>query len=337
MLFLAHATWFTDAQPGFDLAFATSPVSVIVLASAITVALVWRRGASLLLRRPEIPWLRGVGRLGPWIPRILAAHAGVSLLALAASRAYLTPSLTLPLTWWGLLLTLLEAVVGIWLVLGRRVRPAAWLLVIAGPLGMLGFGFQPILERADLLGVGLFLALLPPNDLDAGGRIRIDPDRIRSAVFALRLLLGTALIVAAVTEKLARPEMSLAFLQEYPMFNVAQLAGLPVGDLTFVQVAGGIEVLFGLLLISGALPQVVALLALPTFGLPVAFLGAPELIGHLPIYGALLALFAFGSRADTAYVCSWLPRRASRRSPTDRAPAPPAASAPSSTQPRSGW
>jgi hypothetical protein len=124
----------------------------------------------------------------------------------------------------------------------------------------------------------------------------------------LRVLVGLALIILAYTEKLARPELSLAFLDRYPAFNILQFVGLDVSDLVFIQIAAGVEILFGLLLISGALPQLTVIAAGIPFNATLFFLGATELIGHLPIYGAMLALLVYGSRQDTAPVCSWLPR-----------------------------
>jgi hypothetical protein len=308
---LAHALWFTEVRPPYDVGFATAPWSLAVAFLAVLAAAGWRWGARFL-PRPELAVLRPIGRLGPWIPRLLGIHAGVSLLALAARLEFLVPTLDLPVTWWGLGLGILEGIVGVWLIAGWRVRPAAWLLVAAGPLGMLGYGVVPILERADLLAIGLFLALLPPDDARPGGRIAVDPERVRGALFALRLLTGGTLILLAYTEKLARPELSLAFLDRYPAFNLLQLLGgtigLEVGDLAFIRFAAGVEILFGLLLISGALPQLTVLAAGIPFKATLFFLGATELIGHLPIYGAMLALLVYGSRDDTAPVCSWLPR-----------------------------
>jgi hypothetical protein len=308
---LAHARWFTTSDPSYDWGFATAPLSLALIAAAVVIAVVWRLVAPRF-PRPELAVLGGLGRLGPWIPRLLAIHAGVSLLALASRLEFLVPTLALPDNGFGIALGILEGIVGVWLITGWKVRTAAWLLVLAGPLGMLSYGVVPILERADLLAVGLFLALLPPDDAQVGGRITVDPERVRSALFGLRFLTGTALIVLAFTEKLARPDLSLEFLERYPAFNVLQLVGGVVGfevsDLVFIQVAAGIEILFGLLLISGALPQLVVIAAGIPFNATLFFLGATELIGHLPIYGAMLALLVYGSRSDTAPVCSWLPR-----------------------------
>jgi hypothetical protein len=70
-----------------------------------------------------------------------------------------------------------------------------------------------------------------------------------------------------------------------------QTLGLHVSGETFIQVAvGGVELLFGWLLLSGTLPQVVVLVAGIPFNVTLFFLGSEELIGLLPIYGAMLAL-----------------------------------------------
>jgi hypothetical protein len=304
---LAHAAWFAEAPSTFDLAALGRPATVAAVLMAILTALVWRRVAGGL-PSPELRSLHPLGRLAPLVPRLVAAHLGIALLALAARGAYLAPSLAVPPTRWGYLLTAVEVVVGCWLLVGLRVRPAAWLLVSAGPLGMVTFGVLPIAERLDVLGIALFLALLPPDDAHPAGLVRFEPARLRPALLVLRTLVGGALVVVAVTEKLARPELTLRFLAEHPEFNVAQLVGLPVSDELFVQLAGGIEILVGLLLISGALPQVVVLLAAGPFVAGLPLLGVDELVGHLPIYGVLLALLLLGSRADTAAACSWLPR-----------------------------
>jgi hypothetical protein len=106
---------------------------------------------------------------------------------------------------------------------------------------------------------------------------------------------GAALIIVAFDEKLARPDLALALLADHPALNVAREIGLGWTDLEFIRVAGGIEVLFGLLVISGALPQVIVLAAGIPFNATLWFFGANELMGHLPIYGAMLVLLVYGS------------------------------------------
>lgn len=89
------------------------------------------------------------------------------------------------------------------------------------------------------------------------GALVVDPERVRGALFALRLLTGGTV-------------------------------GLEVGDVAFVRFAAGVEILFGLLLISGALPQLTVLAAGIPFNATLFFLGATELIGH-PLRGSSAA------------------------------------------------
>lgn len=301
---LAHETWFTDARPPYDLGFVTEPWTLSVIVGAAVVTVVWR-AARRWLPTPELPLFAPLGRLAPWIPRLLGIHAGVSLLSQAASGTYLAPALHLPDSGFGILLGIVEAITGIWLITGYRIRPAAWLLVAAGPLGMLGYGVVPILERVDLLGIALFLALLPPADTPGGA---VDAPRVdvARALLGLRLLVGGALVVLSFTEKLARPDLALAFLDRYPAFNILAAMGLDVPDLAFVRIAGGVELLFGLLIISGALPQIAVIAAGIPFNATLFFLGTSELIGHLPVYGAMLALIVYGSSRRYADVVPWL-------------------------------
>ncbi|HKX24845.1 MAG TPA: hypothetical protein VJP08_00875 [Actinomycetota bacterium] len=300
-----HEAWFTDARPPWDWSFALEPASLLAIGGAVLIALLWRMAAARL-PTPELPFLRPIGRLAPYVPRLLGIHAGVSLLAQAARGTYLAPSLDLPESPFGSALAIAEGVLGVWLVTGYRIRPAAWVLVAAGPLGMLSYGVVPILERVDLLGVALFLALLPPEDTP-GGAVDAGPDRIRMPLLTLRVAAGGALIILAFTEKLARPELALVLLDRFPAFNVLDAIGIPVNDLTFVRIAGAVELLFGLLLISGALPQIAVIVAGIPFNATLFFLGTEELIGHLPIYGAMLALLVYGSSERFARTVTWLP------------------------------
>lgn len=328
-MFLAHETWFTDLRPGFEWAFAADPASLVVIVGAVVTAVVWRLLAARL-PRPELAFLAPLGRFVPWVPRLLAIHAGVSLLSQAARGTYLAPGLALPDSWFGTLLAIVEGVAGVWFITGFRLRIPAFLLVAAGPLGMAGYGVVPILERMDLLGIAAFLAFLPPSD-DQAGRVDAPDLLVEQALLAMRLLVGGSLIVLAFTEKLARPELALAFLDQYPAFNILQAVGLSVSDEAFIRLAGGTELLFGLLIISGAMPQLTVIVAGIPFNATLFFLGAPELIGHLPIYGAMLALLVYGSHPRFAPLVSGFPAPARVRwllAPWRPAPDPPPASTP---------
>jgi hypothetical protein len=318
---LAHESWFTRARPPYDWSFAAEPATLLLIAAAIGVALAWR-AVGRRLPRPELGFMAPLGRAASWVPRLLAIHAGVSLLAQAARGTYLAPSLELGDTVAGSTLAIVEGVLGVWLISGYRIRVAAIAVVVAGPLGMFAYGVVPMLERMDLLGIALFLALLPPGP-DRWGAASLDPRRVEAATFALRGLVGGSLIVLAFTEKLIRPDLALAFLDRFPAFNLLDTLGMPVRDVTFIRIAGAFELLFGLLILSGTLPQVVVIAAGIPFNATLFFLGTEELIGHLPIYGAMLALLIYGSNRDLAPVVDRFPRRARDVvPPTTRAPRP---------------
>jgi hypothetical protein len=62
------------------------------------------------------------------------------------------------------------------------------------------------------------------------------------------------------------------------------------------------------LILSGALPQVVVLVAAVPFYATLLLFGTTEFIGHLPVYGVFLTLLVYGSNAATTPDVSWLPQ-----------------------------
>jgi len=298
---LAHEKWFVD-DPGIypaDWGFFFEAATLILVGAAVGAALLWRWVAMRFLPVPELRFLTPLGRLGPWIPRILGVHLGVSLLSLAVDDAYLAPHLVVPGGVGGVLLVLAEGTIGVWLISGFYLRPAAVGVVLLGPLGLVLAGPVEVLEACDLLGLALFLAILPPGP-NAWGRVDVSPRMEIAALYCLRLLLGAALIVLAFSEKLANPELARQFLDDYPAFNIFEAVGIDLAPDTFIRIAGAVELLFGLLLISGAAPQMTVLVAGIPFNATLFFLGRVELIGHLPIYGAMLALLVYGSSSRHA-------------------------------------
>ena len=257
---LAHETWFVDETP-MDWSFAFEGATLALLGLALVVTLAVRVIAT---RFPgvDIPFL---GRMAPYMPFAVRIHLAVSLIGLLSLGFYLSPAMDLEADLAGVLLGAVMVVVAITMATGWHAREGAWLLVAAGPIGMIEFGVSPVLQRVDMLGLAVFVIVAGPGRWAADyelGRAR-DPsyDAQARAVWALRVAAGTALIVVAFAEKLANPDMALHFLAEHPNFNLAQQVGLGMSDLEFIRVAGSIEVLFGLLLISGALPQAIVLIA----------------------------------------------------------------------------
>jgi hypothetical protein len=292
---LAHQTWFDDGAYPTDWGFAVEPLTLALLGTALAITL----AARVIARFHPGVNVAFLGRLAPWMPFAVRMHLAVSLVALLSLGFYLSPAMDLEWNVAGVLLGTVMAVAAIGMATGWHARAAAALLVAAGPLGMLEFGFWAVAQRVDLLGLAVFVLLAGPGrwsaDHESGRAEEMSFERAAQAVWALRIAAGVGLIVVAFVEKLATPEFAVAFLADRPEFNIAQQVGIPLSDLDFIRIAGGIEVLFGLLLISGALPQAAVLIAGVPFNLTLLVFGINELAGHLPIYGAMLVLLVFGS------------------------------------------
>lgn len=303
----AHQEWFVTDPDAYPLDFGAllRPAVLVGVILVVVAALVWRAVAARL-PVPELGAIKPARRLGalvPWVPRLLAAHLGISLLVLAFDRAVLDPGIHVPDGLGGTLLLLPQAVVGALLIAGVLVRMAAVAVILSGPVAVVLHGPQVLATLAVLVGIAGFLLVLPPR-LKDGGRTQIDLAALRRATLALKLGAGITLISLAVVEKLANPDMARAMLDQVPVLNL--LTPFGVNADAFAVFAGSVELLFGLLVISSALPQVVALVAAVPFTATLALFGGTELLGHLPVYGVLLALLVLGSREDTSRVLSGL-------------------------------
>jgi hypothetical protein len=292
---IAHETWFDHGAYPTDWGFAAETLTLAILAAAVVVTLLVR-----LIARfwpgVDVPFL---GRLVPFMPFAIRLHLAVSMVGLLSLGFYLSPAMDLQADVAGILLGATMAVVAITMATGWQARAGALLLIAAGPLGMIEFGVWPVLQRIDLLGLAFYVLAAGPGrwsaDFEIGRATEPSPIDHARAIWALKVAAGLALIIVAFAEKLATPDLAVQFLADHPELNVAQQVGINMTDLEFARVAGGIEVLFGLLLISGALPQAIILIAGIPFNATLWFFGANELLGHLPIYGAMLAILVYGS------------------------------------------
>ncbi len=298
---VAHVKWYVEDPTGadLDLSFALSPLTLGLTAVAVLTVIGWRAVAVRKAPVPEISRLSFLGRLAPWIARILAIHLGVSLLSLSVADAYLSPGLSVEDVPGGWLIVLVQAVIGVWLITGVALRPAAVAVIALGPLGLLLAGPVPVLEGIDRLGVAVFLLLLPPGR-DAHGARPVTAEQLRLPIFALRLGVGIALVVLAFSEKLLVPDLMRELLAERPYLDPLQGLGLTDSPDLFIVVASVTELALGLLIISGAAPQLVVFAAGVPFNVTLIFFDRFELIGHLPVYGALLALLVYGSHPELA-------------------------------------
>jgi hypothetical protein len=171
---LAHEKWFVDDPGAFhaDWGFALSGPSLALIAAVAVVALVWHIVGGRM-PRPELPFLEPLGRLAPWIPRLLGIHLGVSLLSLAVRNAYLAPNLPQHDVPGGAAIAFAEGLLGVWFVTGVWLRPAGLVTLLLGPLAALLAGPVAMLEAVDLLGIALFLSCCRPAGTATGPSTRL--------------------------------------------------------------------------------------------------------------------------------------------------------------------
>ena len=65
-----HERWFVESQQAGDWSFFLSPLPLVLTGAVVAVTVLWRLVA-LRLDRPELPLLRPLGRLVPWIPTVV--------------------------------------------------------------------------------------------------------------------------------------------------------------------------------------------------------------------------------------------------------------------------
>jgi len=244
-----------------------------------------------------MPWENYV-RLLTWVPLVIGVHMGVTLLVSGVNRQLFVPNLELPVNLLGGLLGMVEIAIALSFIYGALARPAAAALALTWIIGTLIFGPLRLIEHTEILGIALFLFATGRGPLAFDMAL----DRLNKplaplipyAVPVLRVSLGIALMVVAFTEKLWNIPMGLAFLSEHH-FNFFPYIGLPsIDDTKFLLIAGTIELIVGLMLITGTYVRLIIVLTLIPFNLTLPFLGWRELVGHLPTYGILALLLLWG-------------------------------------------
>ena len=243
---------------------------------------------------PEPRIFRALERFAWLGPLVLGVHLGIALLAAAALGMLFVPSLRVERDAFGFALLLAEGVCGVLLLVGFATRPAAVALALLGVVAMQPFNFESILEQVHILGAAIFLFIT------GRGAISIDrvfgqqralnvPEAPAAALTLLRVCMGVGIAFGALTEKLLDPGLAGALLSERPYLNV--LAGLGVSNGQFAYLAGVVELVIGVVIVSGQLTRPVMAAGAVHFTATLPIFGWTDLLGHLPYYGIMLTLF----------------------------------------------
>jgi uncharacterized membrane protein YphA (DoxX/SURF4 family) len=287
-----HVKWFTDPSkhPTDYSLLLTFPVITAFAIAAMATAV-----AAFVQRSVPEPRIFRVLERFAWLgPLVLGVHVGISLIWAAALGMLFVPSLRVQADAFGFALVAVEAACGLLLLLGFATRPAAVALALLGVVAMEPFNFESILEQVHILGIAIFLFIT--------GRGALSIDRVFSqqralpvpeapvvALTVLRVCMGVGIAFGALTEKLLDPALANALLTDRPYLNI--LSGFGVSNGQFAYLAGLTELVIGVVIVSGQLTRPVMAVGAVIFTITVPFFGWLELLGHLPYYGIMLALF----------------------------------------------
>jgi uncharacterized membrane protein YphA (DoxX/SURF4 family) len=304
----AHEKWFYDASlhptrwDSLSRPEALAAIASAVLLTAIA-SFVWRaRGRQDLIPGPSALGADDAGRARFYslVPLILGIHLGLPLIVLGISGELFSPNNALSgasLHWVGLA----EIGLSLCFLYGGLARAAGLGLGLLWLLGIVVGGLEPMMENVHYLGFAgfFFLAGRGPYALDPllFPRLAPSPRLAKLALPALRVSVGLSLAVVAFTEKLANPDLARAFLREYPL-NFTPALGVPLSDDTFILCAGATELLIGLFLVFGVFPRTIIVTAWFFINVTLTVFLWRELLGHLPLYGAMGVLLVWTPKEE---------------------------------------
>jgi len=296
----AHEKWFYDAGPfptRWETALTLPAGAAIAAAVAVTIAawLLWRAcGARDLIPGPQALGADETGRARFYalVPFIVGIHVGLPLIVLGIQGALFSPSNVLrgaALYWFGVV----QIGIGVSLLYGALTRLAGLALAGLWLAGAGVMGLEPMLESVHVLGFAAFFFMTGrgPYAVDRllFPALEPSPGLAKCAMTAVRVATGASLVAVALTEKLANQALAVAFLEKYPL-NFTRWLGLPLSDHIFAVCAGGVELLIGLWLVFGLFPRVIIVTAWLFINMTLTVFNWHELLGHLPIYGAMAVL-----------------------------------------------
>ena len=164
---IAHETWFLHDKTIYDWSFLTQTATLALLAVAVGLVAVVRV-INHFWDGVDVPV---VANLAPWVSFVVRMHLAMSLIGLLSLGVFYSPAMDLDANVIGFVLGTIMAITAISMATGFMVREASWLIVASGVLAIAEFGFPPILQRIDLLGLAGFLIVA------GGGRWSADNER----------------------------------------------------------------------------------------------------------------------------------------------------------------
>lgn len=298
----AHVRWFTPEGPYWapDWEQVVSLQTLLALLAIIGIVTLLALGQRLvgdpLWPRPPL-----FQRMEPAAPAILGVQAAIALIYAATQLNLFVPNIDLPRNVLGVSIAATAIAAGFTFITGVLTRVGAVLIIGLFALAFFFGTWYEALEQIIFVGIALYLVAVGRGVVRYGtgeeeDRTELSDRLLPHALTILRWCAGISVMVLGFTEKLLAPELSVAFLQEYPHFNVPREIGIEwFTDERFVYTAGIVEATAGAALLCGFLPRVVILVLWIPFNLGIPFLPPLELIGHLPILATMYVILVRGT------------------------------------------
>jgi uncharacterized membrane protein YphA (DoxX/SURF4 family) len=306
-LVTAHERWFTPEgpywTPEWDRLF-TLPVLIALISGAVVVGLL--AAGQRAVNDPLWPRPAFFQRMEVSAPAILGVQTAITIIFAATRLDLFAPNIDMPENVLGYLLAGVAIIASFSFITGVLTRWGAIAVICLFILSFTFTSWYEAMEQFLFVGIALYLVAVGRGVVRYGDQREEDwspwAEKLRPhALDILRISAGITVLVLAFTEKLLSPDLGVAFLQEYPHFNVAQELGFDwFTDRRFVFAAGIVEATAGFALLSGYLTRVTILLLWIPFNLGIAFLPPQELIGHLPILSTMYVLLVRGSEGIPA-------------------------------------
>jgi uncharacterized membrane protein YphA (DoxX/SURF4 family) len=294
----AHARWFIDEQKSIEIPSVQKSMNfqAAIAASAI-VAVFTLISFTSLVEQVLFKYIKPIyymafvhkDKLGYFLKITVA----ISLLYFSWQMDVLVPNIPSPEQ--GLWLVIgLQIIIAVLFVLNAYTVIGASLLLLTYAILMVS-NYWIALEHLQYVGIALFIII-------SDSRHKKLKLLKHNAVDILRISTGAALVFLGLGEKILQPDLGAAFLAENQVNFVKIFLYPEFKDEYFVMCAGLAEISIGLMFIFGYSVRVLTLALIflmtaaniYTLEAKSISLAITELAGHLPFFGIILQLIAFG-------------------------------------------
>lgn len=220
---------------------------------------------------------------------VLSALLGASLMGAGLKQTFLAPNFLLPDTTLGFAIGVASIVLGLLFMFFIHLTAELSLGLLA--FYLVGFALFPVhimLEEFLMVAIAIYYVTQETHRMPWK---RWNTPEVREKGFhAFRITLGLAFVILSFVKWL-RPDLAITLVDQY---GINFIAGLGFDSAHFVFFAAVTEIFIGLAIMFRIFLRPVAILGIFVFSASIFVFGFPELLGHLPIKGALFILFIHG-------------------------------------------